>query len=120
LIKPPKSLGNLEDIAVQLAGITKDVYPKVDKKAVIVMAADHGVYEEGVSNNPQEVTNMQTTFFPQQLTGVCAITKVSNAEVIAVDVGVKGELPTESGVIDRKIKNGTNNIAKQPAMTREE
>lgn len=120
LIKPPKSLGSLEDIAVQLAGITSDVYPNVAKKSVIVMAGDHGVYDEGISSNPQEVTHMQTCLFPQQLTGVCAIAKVANAEVIAVDIGVKGAIPKDAGVIDRKIKDGTDNMAKGPAMTREE
>ena len=53
LIKPPKSLGRLEDIAIQLAGITGKLYPEIDQKAVIVMAGDHGVYEEGVTSNPQ-------------------------------------------------------------------
>lgn len=120
LIKPPKSLGKLEELAVQLAGIRKDIYPDVSKKTVIVMAGDHGVYEEGISSNPQEVTNMQTTFFPKGITGVCAIAKVSNADVITVDVGVKGIIPKDAGIIDRKIKAGTNNMMKEPAMTREE
>lgn len=120
LIKPPKSLGKLEDLAVQLAGITKNIYPEVSKKAVIVMAGDHGVYEEGISSNPQEVTSMQTTFFPKGITGVGAIAKVSNADIITVDVGVKDVIPADAGVIDRKIKHGTNNMMKGPAMTRDE
>src|SRR5690625_1744878 len=56
LIKPPKSLGRLEDIAAQLSGITGKLYPVIDQKAIITMAADHGVFEEGISSNPQEVT----------------------------------------------------------------
>ncbi|WP_077210940.1 nicotinate-nucleotide--dimethylbenzimidazole phosphoribosyltransferase [Bacillus dakarensis] len=120
LIKPPKSLGRLEEIAVQLSGITGKLYPVLDRKAVIVMAADHGVYEEGISSNPQGVTIAQTQLFPKGLTGVCAIGKISGAEIVAVDVGVKGEIPDDSGVIIRKIKNGTDNMAKGPAMTREE
>lgn len=120
LIKPPKSLGKLEELAVQLAGITRNLYPVVDKKSVIVMASDHGVYEEGVSRNPQEVTFAQTTFFPKGITGVCTIGQVSGAKIVPVDIGVKGEFPSDSGIINRKIRNGTNNLAKGPAMTREE
>lgn len=120
LIKPPKSLGRLEDIAIQLAGITGDLFPKIDKKAVIVMAGDHGVYEEGVAPNPQEVTIAQTLNFTKGLTGVCAIGNATGASIVAVDIGVKPEFPSDSGVINRKIKNGTDNMAKGPAMTREE
>src|SRR5690625_1350791 len=120
LVKPPKSLGRLEDMAVQLAGITKTIYPELNNKTMIVMAADHGVYEEGVSSNPQNVTYIQTPLFPRGLTGVCAISKVSGAKVVTVDIGVKGDLPSDTGVIDQKIKHGTDNIAKGPAMTREE
>lgn len=120
LIKPPKSLGRLEDIAVQLSGITRNVYPVIDQKAIITMAADHGVFEEGISSNPQEVTFAQTLLFQRGLPGVCAISKVSGAKIIAVDIGIKGEIPDDAGVIKRKIKNGTDNMAKGPAMTREE
>jgi len=120
LVKPPKSLGRLEDIAIQLAGITKSIYPVVDSKAVIVMAADHGVYEEGVSGNPQNVTMIQTPLFPKGLTGVGAISRVSGAKVVAVDIGVKGDIPSDTGVILRKIKHGTDNMVKGPAMTRDE
>ncbi|MBD7908534.1 nicotinate-nucleotide--dimethylbenzimidazole phosphoribosyltransferase [Sporosarcina gallistercoris] len=120
LIKPPKSLGRLEEIAVQLVGITRNPSPSVERKAMIVMAADHGVYEEGISSNPQEVTLAQTLLFQKGLTGVCAIGKVSGAKITAVDIGIKGELPEDSGVIGRKVKHGTENMAKGPAMTREE
>lgn len=120
LITPPKSLGRLEDLAVQLAGITGQLFPVVDHKAIIVMAGDHGVYEEGVTNNPQEVTYAQTLNFVKGTTGVCAIGAVSGARIVPVDIGIKVDLPENSGVINRKIKYGTNNMAKGPAMTREE
>jgi nicotinate-nucleotide--dimethylbenzimidazole phosphoribosyltransferase len=120
LIKPPNSLGRLEELAIQLAAITRNLFPVVDHKAVIVMAADHGVYEEGVTNNPQEVTYAQTLNFPKGTTGVCAIGRVSGAKIVSVDIGVKHDFPLDSGVINRKIKYGTNNMAKGPAMTREE
>ena len=60
LIKPPTSLGKLEEIAVQLSGITREIFPEINQKAVIVMAADHGVYAEGVTSNPQVITWAQT------------------------------------------------------------
>ncbi len=120
LIKPPTSLGRLEDLAVQLAGITRNIFPVVDNKAIIVMAGDHGVYEEGVTNNPQEVTYAQTLQFAKGTTGVCALGKVSGARIVPVDVGIKVDLPENSGVINRKIKYGTDNMAKGPAMSREE
>ncbi|SDK18558.1 nicotinate-nucleotide--dimethylbenzimidazole phosphoribosyltransferase [Natronincola ferrireducens] len=120
LIKPPKSLGRLEDLAVQLAGITKTVKPVVDNKAIIVMAADHGVYEEGVAPNPQAITAIQTLNFPKGTTGVCALSRMSGAKIVTVDIGIKEDIPNDAGVIIRKIKYGTDNMAKGPAMTREE
>lgn len=120
LIKPPKSLGKLEDLAVQLSGITKELFPAVDQKVMIVMAADHGVYEEGVTSNPQEVTIEQTLNIAKGITGVGTIAKVSGAKIVAVDIGIKEDIPSDAGVIIRKIKKGTDNMAKGPAMTREE
>lgn len=119
LIKPQGSLGILEEIVIRLAGITRSIYPKVDNKAVIVMAADHGVFEEGVVIFPQEVTEIQTRNMARGVTGVCALAKQANAEVIPVDIGVKADI-NELGVINRKVKYGTDNMTKGPAMTREE
>lgn len=120
LIKPPNSLGKLESLAVQLAGITKQVKPDITKKAIVTMAADHGVYTEGISGNPQAVTVAQTLNFAKGLPGVCALSRLTNAQVIPVDMGINADLPKDCGVVPRKIKYGTNNIAKGPAMTREE
>lgn len=119
LIKPPGSLGRLEEIVIQLAGITGETYPKVDKKVVIVMAADHGVFEEGVVVFPQEVTEIQTRNMARGVTGVCALAKQARADVVPVDIGVKVDID-EMGVISRKVKYGTDNMAKGPAMSREE
>ena len=84
------------------------------------MAGDHGVYEEGVTSNPQEVTFAQTLSFAKGLTGVCVIGKVTGAKIVAVDVGIKEEVPMDAGIILSKIKKGTDNMAKGPAMSREE
>lgn len=120
LIKPPSSLGKLEEIAIQLAGISGELYPNIDQKTIITMAADHGVFAEGISSNPQEVTIAQTLHFAKGLPGVCAISRVSGAKVIPVDIGINSDLPADSGVISRKIKYGTDNMAIGPAMTRNE
>ncbi|WZL73795.1 nicotinate-nucleotide--dimethylbenzimidazole phosphoribosyltransferase [Clostridiaceae bacterium 35-E11] len=119
LIKPPGSLGRIEDLAIQLAGITQNPFPTVDKKVVIVMSADHGVYEEGVAPNPQIITAIQTPNFAKGVTGVCALAKQAGADVIVVDIGVGVDVDAP-GVIQRKIRYGTSNMAKGPAMTREE
>ncbi|MCC5910960.1 MAG: nicotinate-nucleotide--dimethylbenzimidazole phosphoribosyltransferase [Clostridiaceae bacterium] len=120
LIKPPKSLGRLEDLAVQLAGIRREIKPRVDKKAIIVMAGDHGVCDEGVAPNPQVVTVLQTLNFPKGVTGVCTLAKVTNAEVVTVDIGIKEDIDPNAGVIIKKIKYGTDNMAQGAAMTRDE
>lgn len=120
LAKPPQSLGKLESLAIQMSAITGELYPKIDNKAMIVMAADHGVYEENVTPNPQGTTVFQTLSFPKGTTGMCTIAKVTNAKVVTVDIGVKEDLPEDAGVIIKKIKYGTDNMAKGPAMSREE
>lgn len=119
LIKPVGSLGKLEDISVKLTGITGDMFPKIKNKAVLIFAGDHGVYEEGVAPNPQETTAVQTKNFARGLTGVCALAKQTGTKIIPVDVGVKSDINMD-GVINRKIRYGTANMAKEPAMTREE
>lgn len=119
LVKPIGSLGKLEEIVIKLAGITGDVYPKADNRAVIIMAGDHGVCEEGVAAAPKEVTLKQAIGMTQGVTGVCAMAKQTNSDVIVVDVGINGKVGNES-IINKKIRYGTNNITKGPAMTRNE
>lgn len=119
LIKPVGSLGKLEEIAVQLAGITGESFPRADKKSIIVMAADHGVWEEGIAEAPQQVTLMQAINMTKKITGVCALSKVSGADIVVVDIGVNADIEEEK-IIKRKIGYGTRNLSKEPAMTRDE
>ncbi|MCX7923379.1 MAG: nicotinate-nucleotide--dimethylbenzimidazole phosphoribosyltransferase [Clostridia bacterium] len=119
LTKPLGSLGKLEDIVKQLVGITGEAFPRVDKKAVVIMCADNGVVEEGVSSCPKSVTATVTRNFMKGFTGINVLTRHSGAEIVVVDIGVDDELNCE-GIINRKIRNGTWNIALGPAMTREE
>lgn len=119
LIKPQRSLGKLEDIAVQLSGITGKLHPKLDNKAIIVMAADNGVCEEGISAAPQAVTALMTGYIANGASGVCALAAQAKAQVITVDIGVAGDLK-DPKILHKKVKLGTDNIAKGPAMSREE
>ena len=119
LIKPKGSLGKMEDICVQLAGIYESKYFDTDKKAVIAFAGDHGVYEEGVAPDPQNITVLQFPNFSKGICGVGTICKFVGADVIAVDVGINCDEKLE-GVLDYKIRKGTSNMAKGPAMTRQE
>ncbi|ARU61488.1 nicotinate-nucleotide--dimethylbenzimidazole phosphoribosyltransferase [Tumebacillus avium] len=119
LTKPPGSLGKLEEIGIRLAGLQGTVFPKVDKRAVVVMCGDHGVTEEGVSAFPSEVTGLMMQNFANGKAAVNVLARQMSSDVLVVDVGsrVEGEVP---GVISRKVRQGTANFAKGPAMSREE
>jgi nicotinate-nucleotide--dimethylbenzimidazole phosphoribosyltransferase len=117
---PPWALGDLMDLAIDLAGICRSVTPNVAKKAIVTMAGDHGVVAEGVSKFPQEVTPQMVYNFVNGGAGINALAKQAGAEVVVVDMGVAADLSdlAASGkIIDKKIGLGTNNIAKGPAMS---
>ena len=82
LAKPPGSLGRLEDLSVQLAGITGKVHNKIEKKHLLVFAADNGVVEEGVSSAPQSVTLMQTINLTRHKTGASTSIFLSDSEFV--------------------------------------
>ena len=119
LAKPPGSLGRLEDLSVQLAGITGSVHNKIEKKHLLVFAADNGVVEEGVSSAPQSVTLMQTINLTRHKTGASTLCKHFGCEITVCDVGVNADIK-EPKVLNKKIAYGTQNIVKGPAMTREQ
>jgi len=119
LAKPPGSLGKLEDISVRLAGIGGEVYYNTDKRCVIIMSADNGVYEEGVAATPQSVTFLQTVNFPRGKPGVAVIAKQFGADLIVVDIGVDADL-NHPRIKNRKIRKSTWNITKGSAMTYDE
>ena len=119
LIKPTGSLGKMENICAQLAGIYGKKYFDTSKKIIISFAGDHGVYEEGVAPDPQNITILQFQNFPKRINGVGTISKFVGADVLAVDVGINCDEKIE-GVLDYKIRKGTSNMAKGPAMTRKE
>ena len=119
LIKPTGSLGKMENICVQLSGIYGRKYFDTSKKVIIAFGADHGVYEEGVAPDPQNITILQFQNFPKKINGVGTISKFVGADVLSIDVGINCDEKIE-GVLDYKIRKGTSNIAKGPAMTRDE
>ena len=119
LAKPPGSLGRLEDFAVQLAGITGIVRPRLERKRLLVFAADNGVVDEGVASAPQSVTLRQTINLTRAKTGASVLARHFGTEVTVCDVGVASEV-ADPAVLDRKIAFGTENIARGPAMTRQD
>jgi len=119
LTKPQGSLGRLEELAVHIAGITKNPRPKIDRKSVIVMAADHGVAAEGVSAYPKEVTAQMVLNFLSGGAAINVLARHIGAHITVVDIGVAEDIEHPNLVV-RKIAYGTKNIAKQPAMSREE
>jgi len=119
LTKPLGSLGKLEDIAIRITGITGELFPKVDRKTVVIMCSDNGVIEEGVSSCPKSVTSSVTRNFTRGITGINVLSRHAGADIVVVDIGVDDEISVD-GVLNRKIRKGTSNIAKGPAMTKEE
>ena len=119
LIKPAGSLGKIEEICAQVSGICGKKYSDDFKKVVIAFAGDHGVYEEGVAPDPQNLTYLQFPNFTKGICGVGVISEFVGSDVVAVDVGINYDEKLD-GVLDYKIRKGTSNMAKGPAMTREE
>jgi nicotinate-nucleotide--dimethylbenzimidazole phosphoribosyltransferase len=135
LAKVPGSLGRLEDISIKIAGITGKVKDNdVSKQCVAIMCADNGVVCEGVASAPQSVTLCQTINFTRRITGVSSMARYFDIDLLVTDVGVAMEIPkelytdsmlTENGeipiqIVNRRLANGTQNLAKGPAMTREQ
>ena len=119
LAKPPGSLGRLEELSVQLAGITGKVHNELPRKQLLVFAADNGVVAEGVSSAPQFVTMQQTINLTRGKTGAAVLAKRFGCGLTVCDVGVNADI-CESAVLNRKIAYGTQNICAGPAMTREQ
>lgn len=119
--KPRRSLGRLEEVACQIAAIrgTTDVPAALDK-AIVVMGADHGIAEAGVSAYPQEVTAQMLLNFARGGAAINVLARHAGARVVVVDMGVKSPLPPDLGIRAERIGPGTRNFAREPAMTRDE
>lgn len=119
LIKPRGSLGALEDYYVRLAAMQGTLTPSLGRRAVVVMCGDHGIVDEGVATGLQSVTLIQAKNFVRGVTGVCTLARQSNTEVIPVDVGIAADFD-EPGIRNEKVRYGTANFSRGPAMTRME
>jgi len=121
LTKPRGSLGRLEELSIQLAGMTANPFPSVERKTVIVMAADHGVALEGVSAYPVEVTPQMVLNFLRGGAAINVLARQADARVVVVDMGIAVEVDDPSGrLLRRRVGVGTANLAQGPAMTREQ
>lgn len=116
LAKAPGSMGRLEDIAVRLAGITGRVKNQVKRRRIIVLCADNGVTEEGVSLASQSVTAAQAVNLAKGGAGTSAMAQYFGAELQVVDVGITGDCGCPA-ILERKVRRGTHNFTKQPAMS---
>ena len=121
LALPHWALGDLMDLALDIAGITRTITPRISRKAIVTMAGDHGVVVENVSKFPSEVTTQMVYNFVNGGAGINALAKQANAEIFVVDMGVAGDLNSlveQKKIINKKVGLGTNNIAKGPAMSK--
>lgn len=117
LTKPQGALGRLEAISVQLAGITGALQPRLDRRAVVVMAGDHGVARQGVSAYPSDVTAQMVLNFLRGGAAVNVLARQVGAKVVVVDAGVASPLPPHPDLVSRRIADGTEDLTLGPAMT---
>lgn len=119
IAKPLFSLGKLEEAVVKMAGIKGTPDYELKKKALVIMCADNGIVEEGVTQTGQEVTAIVADNFTKSSTSVCAMSKVAGVDLFPVDIGMAVDVPSVT-VREEKVAYGTRNFSKEPAMTREE
>ncbi|MBQ1310328.1 MAG: nicotinate-nucleotide--dimethylbenzimidazole phosphoribosyltransferase, partial [Blautia sp.] len=117
IAKPLHSLGKLEELLIDIAGITGDVEIPLERKALVTLCADNGVVEEGVTQTGQEVTAIVSENFLKGDTSVCAMCRKTGTDIIPVDMGIARDTLLRR---DHKVACGTRNMTKEPAMTREE
>jgi nicotinate-nucleotide--dimethylbenzimidazole phosphoribosyltransferase len=120
LTKPLGSLGRLEDLAAQLVSVRRDRSAEPLKKAVYVFAADHGVTVEGVSAYPSEVTRQMVLNFLARGAAINVLAGLHRADMNVVDVGVDADFDGVNGLLHRKVRRGTRNMLREPAMNEDE
>jgi nicotinate-nucleotide--dimethylbenzimidazole phosphoribosyltransferase len=120
LTKPQESLGKLEALARRIAVIQEKVPPRLGRKLLFVFAADHGIAQEGVSAYPKEVTAQMTYNFLRGGAAINVLARHYDVEVEVIDAGVDYEFLAPTGLRNCKVRRGTDNFARGPAMTRDE
>ena len=117
--KPLFSLGKLEDTVIKMAGIKGTANYQIEKKGLIIMCADNGVVEEGVTQTGQEVTAIVADNFTKHATSVCAMCDVAKVDIFPIDIGMAADVPSVTKK-EKKVSYGTKNFAKEPAMARKD
>jgi nicotinate-nucleotide--dimethylbenzimidazole phosphoribosyltransferase len=120
LTKPAGSLGRLEELSIQLAGVQGKPSPQIEKKVIITMAGDHGVLAENIGNWPQEVTAQMVENFLNGGAGINVLARMAGARIVFVDMGVASDLKPHPQLVVRKAGYGTGNICRGPAMSSEQ
>ena len=123
LVMPMWALGDLMDLAVELAAMTRSMRPPVDRRTVAVFAADHGVTRSDVSQYPTEVTCQMVHAMASGKACINALAQAANAQVVVVDAGVAGDLSSlmrQERIISKRVEAGTEDMSCGPAMTREQ
>lgn len=117
--KPLDGMGDFEKIVSKIGGMTRSELIDISKRAVVIMCADNGIIEEGVSQSGKEVTTMVAEIMVKKQSSVCRMAKVAGADSIPVDIGIDNENIIE-GMVGKRVRQGTRNFLKEPAMTRVE
>ncbi len=120
LTKPAGSLGRLEEVSILLAGILRRPVPRLRDRLVVVAAGDHGVVAEGVSAYPSEVTPQMVLNFLRGGAAINVLARLAGARVVVVDAGVASPLPDQPGLVPASAGRGTANMARGPAMSRQQ
>jgi nicotinate-nucleotide--dimethylbenzimidazole phosphoribosyltransferase len=120
LTKPRGSLGVLEELSVKIAGIRRSPLPSLENKAIVVMAADHGVVAEGVSAYPQEVTRQMVANFLNGNAAINVLARHTGVRLVIVDMGVIGGFEPHPSLLCKMIDFGTKDMTKGPAMSRQQ
>ncbi len=120
LTKPAGSLGRLEQLSIDLAGMTGRIDPPLKDRVVFTLAADHGVSAEGVSAYPREVTAQMVLNFLSGGAAINVLARLANARVVIADLGVDSDLPSHPELRALKVRRGTGSIANGPAMSVQE
>ncbi|MEG2295627.1 MAG: nicotinate-nucleotide--dimethylbenzimidazole phosphoribosyltransferase [Oscillospiraceae bacterium] len=119
IAKPLNSLGLLENIITQLAGITRTQTICIDKRCLVIMCADNGIVSQGVTQADSIVTAIMAENFVKGTTTVCSMAKHIGVDVIPVDIGINRNISID-GLLSKKVMLGTNDFSKTTAMTREQ
>lgn len=115
--RPPGSMGRVEDLAVRLALIQQTMTPRADKATLLIFAGDHGLTEDGVSRYPAEVTQAMVATLLAGKATANAFARSVGCDLIVVDAGVDADLARHPGLVDARVRRGTRNAAREPAMT---